>query len=686
MSRRIEEKHSRILTGLLKLPENKKCFDCPSKVNVYANLFNNTFICEKCSGLLRELNHRVKSISASTFTSEEIAALQKGGNSVAKNIWLATWSWREYPEPDAHEVDNVRQFMRAKYVKKSCQSIDVNNHITSPGTPTAATPERTLSRKSSTLSSDSGSTTFSKSTDPSSAGSSPFHAAGAQKSAQPPPSQYQNLQQQQQQQQRRQGSFDNAMGLTANNYNSNNTGRSVLGAQAFAVTPAAVETSDPFSLMTNAFGNMGMNSSLPAGIDSSDAFGTQSNGGYVGQPAFSQAQAPLSQAPSSNNFFSAFSQPSPSAALQATSSDPFSLAASSQTQHRQHQPFMNQSAFQGLDFGGSVSSLATPVGPTVSGIGAGALGGAKSFDDYLSVLGQGQQQQQTTSSSVRSVYNSPPSAFSAAASSTTSLSPQSTGSANPFGLQQQQQQQQPHQLQRAFTADYISTSIGYNGNTAAPASSEQRSNPFAMFAKQPQPQPQPSFSDPFGNMTAPQQYQQQQQHDYFSNSGLGTAGSSSPNPFAMASGAQPGAHCSPFDQQQQQQAMQSAFIRSAAESSYNFQNAFGNNNNAGMGHTAGPSSSIYESAFSMPGAPSRSMTVPATMNQYGSVTGNNNSSMNDMFGQWMKPSPVAATSKYPSIDDLDPFSATLSSSSSMPASAAGATSTSAYSNPFSLNM
>ncbi|KAG0276306.1 hypothetical protein BGZ96_003369, partial [Linnemannia gamsii] len=97
-----------------------------------------------------------------------------------------------------------------------------------------------------------------------------------------------------------------------------------------------------------------------------------------------------------------------------------------------------------------------------------------------------------------------------------------------------------------------------------------------------------------------------------------------------------------------------------------------------MGSTAGSSSSsIYESAFSMPGAPSRSMTVPATICHSGTgATGN----MNDMFGQWMKSSPVAATSKYPSIDDLDPFSATLSSSSSnaVPVSAA---STSAYSNP-----
>ncbi|KAF9151688.1 ArfGAP with FG repeats 1 [Linnemannia schmuckeri] len=718
-----------ILTGLLKLPENKKCFDCPSKVNVYANLFNNTFICEKCSGLLRELNHRVKSISASTFTSEEMAGLQKGGNAVAKKIWLATWSWREYPEPDAHEVDDVRQFMRAKYVKKlwyqdpnggspsaaavnsaisaptsptagngpnsalavpervraisKSQSIDVNNHIASSSTPSAATPERTLSRKSSTLSSDSGSTTFSKSTDPSSAGSSPFHPAGAPKSAQPSPSQFQAQQQQQQQQQRRQGSFDNAMGLTCYNHNNNNYGQPVLGGQTFAATPAATETADPFSLMTNAFSNMGMNSSRSTGINSNDAFSTQLNEGYAGHSAFSQAQVSPSQAHSSNDFFSAFSQPSPSAALQATASnDPFSLASSGQSQdhqsqYQQQQSYMNHGTFQGLDFGGGVSSSAGSAAGT--GVGAGMMGGAKSFDDYLSVLGQGQQPQQPHSqalaSSTGSIFNSPSSAFSVAASSATTLSPQSTGSANPFGLQQQP----PQQLQRAFTADYISTSTGYSGGgaiSAGLASSGQQSNPFAMFAKQNQ--PQPSFSDPFGNMTVPQQYQQQQQQqqsDYFSTNGLSSSGTRSPNPFAMSSGGQQHGQSAPlrshFDQQQQvnqyqqQQAAQPAFMRSASESSYNLQSAFGNNsnNNAFNSSTAGPpSSSIYESAFSMPGAPSRSMTVPTTISNSGAGAGGSGN-MNDMFGQWMKPSPVAATSKYPSIDDLDPFSATLSSSS-----------------------
>ncbi|KAF9140572.1 hypothetical protein BGX30_006314, partial [Mortierella sp. GBA39] len=189
-----------------------------------------------------------------------------------------------------------------------------------------------------------------------------------------------------------------------------------------------------------------------------------------------------------------------------------------------------------------------------------------------------------------------------------------------------------------------------------------------------------------------QQQQQQQQVDYFSTSGLSSSGTRSPNPFAMASGgqqhAQSTAPLSPFGQpqqqfnqyqQQQQQTAQPAFMLSASESSYNFQSAFN-------GSTAGPSSSsIYESAFSMPGAPTRSMTVPATISNSGAGGAGGAGNMNDMFGQWMKPSPMAATSKYPSIDDLDPFSATLSSSSSGAVPVSG-NSTSDYSNPFSLNM
>ncbi|KAF9937920.1 ArfGAP with FG repeats 1, partial [Modicella reniformis] len=671
-----------ILAGLLKLPENKKCFDCPSKVNVYANLFNHTFICEKCSGLHRELNHRVKSISASTFTPEEVSSLQKGGNGVAKGIWLATWSWREYPEPDAHEVDEVRQFMRAKYVKK--QWYRDSNGNTAPesqtslhspstsislssvaGSSTALSvpdrvfpfnksqsadslnmstfsvaPERTLSRKSSTISSDSGSTTFSKSTNLSSAASSPFNAAGSkspkQQHHQQPSSPQQNAPQYQ-----AQASFDDFARLmsTGNNTDGNMQvlNPSVLGSHAFVGTPAAIDNSDPFSLMTNAFSNMGMDS---------QQFGTMTPGGL----ATSNVQLPFSQQlsmSSSSDFFATFSAGAGSTSSYTSgtieSNDPFSLTMSRpQMQHQsqsQSQPLPNNSP-HGLDFTSSV------------GVGTGA----KSFDDYL----QAYQPSTPSSLSPGNVYGSLASfsPTSGVASVPASLSPQSTGGSNPFSIQQQQ----PREIS---TTDFSQSST-------VPASGQQ-SNPFAFFAKQQQPTtPNHLNTAPFGRglVIASQQ-------DYFSTPGSNSSIARSPNPFAMAAG-----HTgqSPFEQQQQQQPMQPAFMRSISESSYSFQNTFGGGGNNLNHVNGGVGSNGFESAFS--GVPSLSMTTlpPATTN----------SSINDMFGQWIKPSPLPANSKYPSIDGLDPFSNSATplptSSSASSVMRMGASTSSALSNPFSLNM
>ncbi|RUS21598.1 hypothetical protein BC937DRAFT_92142 [Endogone sp. FLAS-F59071] len=110
-----EEKNQKIIRDLLKLPENRKCFDCPTKAPFYVNLNIQTFICAKCSGLVREIGHRIKSISASIFTPAEIAALQVGGNGVAAQIWLARYH-ATGSEPE-HE-DELRDFIRQKYVER----------------------------------------------------------------------------------------------------------------------------------------------------------------------------------------------------------------------------------------------------------------------------------------------------------------------------------------------------------------------------------------------------------------------------------------------------------------------------------------------------------------------------------------------------------------------------------------
>ncbi|KAG2174098.1 hypothetical protein INT43_004118 [Umbelopsis isabellina] len=107
-----EEKDQQLIQELLKQPENKKCFDCPNKIPSYVNLSIQTFICSRCSGLIREVGHRVKSLTASNFSGPEAVALQLGGNAVARSIWLGSYKGTA-PEP---ETDNeVRWFMRQKY-------------------------------------------------------------------------------------------------------------------------------------------------------------------------------------------------------------------------------------------------------------------------------------------------------------------------------------------------------------------------------------------------------------------------------------------------------------------------------------------------------------------------------------------------------------------------------------------
>ena len=50
----------------------------------YVNMTIGSFVCTKCSGMLRGINppHRIKSISMSSFTSEEVEMVRSKGNIV----------------------------------------------------------------------------------------------------------------------------------------------------------------------------------------------------------------------------------------------------------------------------------------------------------------------------------------------------------------------------------------------------------------------------------------------------------------------------------------------------------------------------------------------------------------------------------------------------------------------------
>lgn len=118
--RKQEEKHLKMLREMTSLAPNRKCFECDQRGPTYANMTVGSFVCTSCSGILRGLNppHRVKSISMTTFTQQEIEFLQKHGNEVCKPIWLGLYDDRNLAIPDFRDPQKVKEFLQDKYEKK----------------------------------------------------------------------------------------------------------------------------------------------------------------------------------------------------------------------------------------------------------------------------------------------------------------------------------------------------------------------------------------------------------------------------------------------------------------------------------------------------------------------------------------------------------------------------------------
>ncbi|KMS96554.1 hypothetical protein BVRB_8g201970 [Beta vulgaris subsp. vulgaris] len=117
-SRREEERNEKIIRGLLKLPPNRRCINCNSMGPQYVCTNFWTFVCMICSGIHREFTHRVKSVSMSKFTLQEVEALQNGGNQRAREIYLKDWDLDRQRQPNSSNVDKVREFIKAVYIDR----------------------------------------------------------------------------------------------------------------------------------------------------------------------------------------------------------------------------------------------------------------------------------------------------------------------------------------------------------------------------------------------------------------------------------------------------------------------------------------------------------------------------------------------------------------------------------------
>ncbi|XP_074289680.1 uncharacterized protein LOC141614881 [Silene latifolia] len=125
-----EDKIEKLIRGLLKLPENRRCINCNSLGPQYVCTTFWTFVCTNCSGVHREFTHRVKSVSMAKFSMEEVHSLQAGGNEKAREVYFKTWNPHRNVFPDNSNIQKLRDFIKQVYVDR--RYTDENHHVLIP--------------------------------------------------------------------------------------------------------------------------------------------------------------------------------------------------------------------------------------------------------------------------------------------------------------------------------------------------------------------------------------------------------------------------------------------------------------------------------------------------------------------------------------------------------------------------
>ncbi|KAH9598255.1 Arf GTPase activating protein [Trypanosoma melophagium] len=87
---------------------NRFCMDCGMRGPLYVVTNFRIFVCSTCAALHRSLQHKVKGISMTEFTDEEVMGLRIAGNDRATRIWLHNYKRNR---PPGGNVAAVKDFI-----------------------------------------------------------------------------------------------------------------------------------------------------------------------------------------------------------------------------------------------------------------------------------------------------------------------------------------------------------------------------------------------------------------------------------------------------------------------------------------------------------------------------------------------------------------------------------------------